>query len=120
MSCSVVLFCCPVLASRPSRPVLFWVSFSVGPVVAACFPLDCVPGRTRGGGVFRRGVKHLFHQFRFLYLFAENKRKFVVSVFRLQKTNGSCPFLLVPFSVCVMPETWKHGRGGHIDMELKY
>ncbi len=36
----------------------------------------------------------LFH-----FLFAENKRKFVTSVFNLQQTNGSCHFLLVPFYV---------------------
>ncbi len=45
----------------------------------------------------------------FQFPFAANKRKFVVSVFRLHKTNGSCPFPLVPFSVCGIPETWRHG-----------
>jgi hypothetical protein len=34
------------------------------------------------------------------HLFAAKKWKFAVYVFRLQQTNGSCRFLLVPFSVC--------------------
>jgi hypothetical protein len=29
------------------------------------------------------------------------KRKFVISIFCMQQTNGSFRFLLVPFSVCV-------------------
>jgi hypothetical protein len=36
--------------------------------------------------------------------FAANKRKFAVSVFHLQQTNGDCHFPLVPFSVCGIPE----------------
>jgi hypothetical protein len=51
---------------------------------------------------------------RFPFPFDANKRKFVVSVFRLHKINGSCPFPLVPFSVCGIPETWRHG-----DMETR-
>jgi hypothetical protein len=47
------------------------------------------------------------------YIFSANKRKFLVSVFRLQKTNRRCRFLLVLFSVCGNPETWSHG---HRDM----
>jgi hypothetical protein len=34
----------------------------------------------------------------FSFPFAKNKRKFAASVFCLQQTNGSCLFLLVPFS----------------------
>jgi hypothetical protein len=34
----------------------------------------------------------------------------------LQETNGSCRFLLVLFSVCGIPETWRHGSG---DMEME-
>jgi hypothetical protein len=54
--------------------------------------------------------------FRFPFPFASNKRKFAVSVFRLQLTNGrltngSCRFPLVPFSVCGIPETWRHKDG---------
>jgi hypothetical protein len=45
---------------------------------------------------------------------AANKWKFAISVFLLLKTNGSCHFLLFPFSVCGIPETWRHGHG---DME---
>ncbi len=36
---------------------------------------------------------------------AENKRKFAVSVFRLQQTNRSSRFPLVPFSVYIFTET---------------
>jgi hypothetical protein len=36
----------------------------------------------------------------FHFRFSANKRKFAVSIFRLQKTNGSRRFPLVPFSVC--------------------
>jgi hypothetical protein len=43
-----------------------------------------------------------------------NKRKFAVSVFRLQKTNRSFRFPLVPFPFCGISETWRHGHG---DME---
>jgi hypothetical protein len=31
--------------------------------------------------------------------FAANKWKFAVSVFHLQQTNGTLPFLLLPFSI---------------------
>jgi hypothetical protein len=37
----------------------------------------------------------------FHFRFAEKKRKFAVSVFHLQQTNGSCRFPLVLFSVCI-------------------
>jgi hypothetical protein len=76
--------------------------------------------------------------FRFLFAFAANKRKFSASVFRLQKTHGSCHFLIDPFSVCgkhggmetwkhrdIDMETWKHGeietwRHGHRDRDIKW
>jgi hypothetical protein len=45
--------------------------------------------------------------FRVPFLFAANKQKF--AVFRLQKTNGSCLFPLVPFSFSGILETWKQG-----------
>jgi hypothetical protein len=50
------------------------------------------------GTVFRLPTKetNVHSPFRF----AANKRKFAVSVFRLDKTSGSCRFPLVPFSVC--------------------
>jgi hypothetical protein len=48
---------------------------------------------------------------RFPFPFAANKRKFAVSVFRLQKTNGSCGFPLAPFSLCGIPEMSRHGHG---------
>ncbi len=35
--------------------------------------------------------------FGFSFPLAENKQKFVVSIFRLQKTNRNCCFLSVPF-----------------------
>ncbi len=38
--------------------------------------------------------------FRFPFPFGANKRKFTVSIFHLQQTNGSCRFPLDPFSVC--------------------
>jgi hypothetical protein len=40
--------------------------------------------------------------FIFRFPLAENKRKFAVSVFRLQQTNGSCRFPLVPFYVYII------------------
>jgi hypothetical protein len=45
--------------------------------------------------------------------FAASKRKFAVSVFRLQKTNGSCRFPLVPSSTSRngILETWRHEQG---------
>ncbi len=59
----------------------------------------------------------------FLSLFAANKWKFVVSVFRLQKRNESCCFPLVSFSICGNPETLRHGHEdmdtwthGHVEM----
>ncbi len=43
--------------------------------------------------------------FRFPFPFAANRRKFAISILRLQQTNGNCRFLLVPFftfvSVCI-------------------
>jgi hypothetical protein len=42
----------------------------------------------------------IMENFRFPFSFAANKRKFAVSVFRLQQTNGNCRFQLVPFSIC--------------------
>ncbi len=39
--------------------------------------------------------------FRFPSQCAANKRKFVVSAFRLQQTNGNCRFLLVPFFIYI-------------------
>ncbi len=65
MSCSVDLFCCPVLASRPGRPVLFWVSFSVGPVIAVFFPPVLCPGQEWGVGLIRNGV-FIFREIRLL------------------------------------------------------
>jgi hypothetical protein len=50
-------------------------------------------------------------RFSFPFPFAENKRKFAVSVYGLQKTNGSFHFQLVPFTVCGIPEMWRHGLG---------
>ncbi len=47
----------------------------------------------------------------FLFPFAANEQKFAVSIFCLQKRNESCRFPLVPFSVCRVPETWRHGHG---------
>jgi hypothetical protein len=47
---------------------------------------------------------------------AANKRRFAVSVFSLQQTNGSHRFLLVPFSICRILETWRHGHG---DMDIE-
>jgi hypothetical protein len=41
-----------------------------------------------------------------LFLFAANKRKFAVSVFRLRQTNGSCCF---PFVLFLCTEFRKHG-----------
>jgi hypothetical protein len=41
----------------------------------------------------------------FPFLFAGNQWKFAAPVFRLQKTNRRCHFLLVPFSVYGIPET---------------
>ncbi len=65
----------------------------------------------------------------------ENKRLCPVSVCskqkklcrsRLQKTDGSCRFPLVPLSVCGIPKTWMHGHGDivtwkwrHGDMETR-
>jgi hypothetical protein len=37
--------------------------------------------------------------------FAVNKQKFVLSIFRLQQTNGSCRFSLAPFSVREISKT---------------
>ncbi len=48
--------------------------------------------------------------------FAANKQKFAVSIFRLQKTIGSCRFPLVPFSVSSVFRLRKHGDI-HGDME---
>jgi hypothetical protein len=47
----------------------------------------------------------------FSFPLAENKQKFVVSIFRLQKTNRNCCFLSVPFllartCVCVFVHTY--------------
>jgi hypothetical protein len=39
---------------------------------------------------------HARKNFRFMFPFAANIRKFAVSVFCLQQTNGSCRFPLVP------------------------
>jgi hypothetical protein len=39
--------------------------------------------------------------------FAAKKWKF--AVFLLQQTNGSYRFPLIPFSVCGILETWRHG-----------
>jgi hypothetical protein len=47
---------------------------------------------------------------------AANKREFAVSVFHLQQIDESCRFPLVLFSVCGIPETWRHGHGD-MDME---
>jgi hypothetical protein len=51
------------------------------------------------------------NKFRFPFPFAANIRKFAFSVFHLQKTNGSCPLPLFPFSVCGILEIWRHGNG---------
>jgi hypothetical protein len=54
---------------------------------------------------------------RFPFPFAANKRKFFVSVFRWQKTNGNCHFSLVLFSDLrnsENEETWTCRNG---DME---
>jgi hypothetical protein len=56
--------------------------------------------------------------------FCSKQIEFVVSVFRLQKTNRNCSFPLVLFSVWGIPETWRHGRGDketwrHGDMVTK-
>jgi hypothetical protein len=63
---------------------------------------------------------------RFLFPFAAKKRKFAVSIFRFQKTNGGSRCPLIPFSVCGLRkrggmdketrrrgdmETWRHGYG---------
>ncbi len=58
------------------------------------------------------------NQLLFPFPFAANKWKFSVSVFRLQKTNGSCLIPLVPFLSCGNMETltWRH-RHGEIDMK---
>jgi hypothetical protein len=65
--------------------------------------------------------------------FADQEKEASVFNFRIQQTNGSyplsfsglkqtnesCRFLLVPFSVCGIPETWRWGHGdiGHRGME---
>jgi hypothetical protein len=70
--------------------------------------------------------------------FADQGKQISIFCFRLQRTNGSLPFPfsvcrknkqlmtfpLVPFSVCEIPETWRHGhrvmetwRHIHGDME---
>jgi hypothetical protein len=70
--------------------------------------------------------------------FTDQGKQISIFCFRLQQTNGSLPFLfsvcrknkqlmtfpLVPFSVCEIPETWRHGhrvmetwRHIHGDME---
>jgi hypothetical protein len=53
---------------------------------------------------------------RFPFAYVANKQEFAISVFRLQKTNGSCRFPLVPFSICGIMEAWRHG---HRDMETR-
>ncbi len=55
--------------------------------------------------------------FRFPFPFGANKRKFAVSVFCLQLTNGSCRFPLVLFSVCRIQEIWRAWKHGDRDME---
>jgi hypothetical protein len=47
----------------------------------------------------------------FPFLFTANKGKFAVSIFHLKRTKGSCQFLLLPFYVCGISETWRHGDG---------
>jgi hypothetical protein len=52
------------------------------------------------------------------------QRKFTGSAFRLQKTNGSCRFPLVPFPVYGIPETWTWRNGDtdkwrHEDMKME-
>jgi hypothetical protein len=37
----------------------------------------------------------------------QGKQSFPFPVFRLQQTNGSCPFPLVRFSVRGIPKTWE-------------
>jgi hypothetical protein len=54
--------------------------------------------------------------FRFTFPFAANKRKFSVSVFRLQETNGSCLFPVLEFRKHGDMNTWRHGYEG---MEMK-
>jgi hypothetical protein len=55
--------------------------------------------------------------------FAEQVKQMSIFCFRLLQTNGSLPFpfaenkqklsfSLVPFSVCGIPETWRHGDMG--------
>jgi hypothetical protein len=43
--------------------------------------------------------------------FEANQRKFAVSVFSLQETNGSCRFFILSVSICRTPEMWRHGHG---------
>jgi hypothetical protein len=63
-------------------------------------------------------------------LFDDQGKQTSVFHFRLQQTNGSLPFpfpgfaankrqlpfSLGPFSVCKIPETWRHGHG---DIDMK-
>jgi hypothetical protein len=70
--------------------------------------------------VFRLPTKE--YKLLFSVSVCSEQTEFAVSVFRWQKTNGSCRFLLVPFSVCGIPETWRHGdmetlKHRDIDME---
>jgi hypothetical protein len=42
--------------------------------------------------------------------FADQGKQTSVLRFRLQQTNGRYRFPLVPFSICGIPETWRHGN----------
>jgi hypothetical protein len=53
--------------------------------------------------IFGRPRKTNVH---FSFPLAANKQKFAVSIFRLQKTSGSCRFPLAPYSGNV--KIWRH------------